>query len=1065
MKRQMIMMTLVAGLAFLLAPMSALAIDPPHSIITNGGYKCAYCHTTNRNKSLGNYMNNICLVCHSTGTGDPASLRKAFTRADIANPFRTMTTATANAKQTTHNFGATDNNPKAGAQPPLNSTLNKTQLLGKVSCVRCHAIKNPKSSVGNSYPFIRVLNDKDQLCLDCHRSWNTRDHTTGTHPVNFNYTGATSKVKQAAYTTSYYKIPQNSNPANPTSNLNNYLKGGTLVCSTCHGTHNADSSSRTYDNYTTSNDPLTMDMQPNKRAGLGMLLRTDMRSTPDYSGPTGNNYLPPYNICQNCHVRENHNSKNQNVQCTDCHSSHVGTDFKGNMVSTPLNVWLLARYINYSSVVAGQNVRTKPIFFTNVTTNRGYYRGDGTGLCEVCHNTLPQDVDSHKSTAALNGGDSACRACHNHKTGSFRTDGKAACGTCHGRPPELNVPGNAKYGGTVGGYAVYTTGVGGMRNYSSTGYYKRETMTPHMRHSEGYYDNTITRNAALSCDECHKGNSHRNKGYKDVFKNVTGGFKRLHVRPGDARIAFKPVAGYFARNFAKYTSATTADGTCSNVYCHSNGAPRNTAFNIYTGMVYNSIPLWSGATANNGKGSISAAKGNRCSACHAAKPATNSHSKHYNVNTGNATMGATINCNVCHQTTMSLANYTSINHQGLAHSNGYKDVAFSAPYNTSMNWFEQPGTCTGACHSDGIGASGGTNFGLYTTAFWGVTPASRCGQCHGFPPKTGAHTRHMPSNTSLLHQSYTSSGVWSVAGDYVFGCANCHPKDLSKHINGVVEVTLNKNNGGKLASLNTVTDDISGYWRNSGKFYCFASYCHSNGGKGGPAPFRTYSSPDWYGTFSGDKCAMCHGNSPNSGGKIGSPAHYNTNSMGTGKAGGHFVGIHYDDIYTGGTGTAGPGNGATNSHGNSTYSTTIDCTTCHSSTVDKTVGRYNDKNVVCVTCHSSGNGGTFGHGDPALNKLNHLNGLIDVAFDSISSVRSKAQIKQTSFDSYSAAMKRNGGYKVNGSFDRAKQLLNTGTMWNSSGRTCGNIACHNGVSIQWDTDMTVNTCANCHTSL
>ncbi|MBI1922304.1 MAG: CxxxxCH/CxxCH domain-containing protein [Geobacter sp.] len=1043
-----------------LLPVAAGALEFPHNadISQNKNFKCSQCHLTGRSAGLKRFEN-FCYGCH---VGNPSVRPKhTVTAGDSSNVFYSITTnkfknlTEAEKKMTSHNWVGLDNQPAAGSVSPTSGPLYKSAINGTVSCARCHWVHSTGTAYQQNKPLLRMANDQDQLCVECHKPRNTRDTTTGTHPVAFKYASSAS-IRGVFW---MYTAPRNTvNPANPTASLKNYLKKGRVVCSTCHGIHKTDSNSATFDAYTTS----SMSPPANAKKGKGMLLRTDF-VRPD--GTTAN-------ICPNCHTYGNHNKKygTNNIQCTYCHSAHVTTDHNGNVISGLPNNDLVNRYMNYSAIsIAGGNVRTIAVFRQS-TSNSELYRTDKKGLCQVCHPSSMSSMgvaSGHLIGGVLDNTYAKCNTCHPHTgTTSFTPNGAAACGACHGRPPRLNKPGNKKYAGYVdGGYAVYTSGTVSFASYStakngSNNIKKDESKTPHWRHSAAAYD-VEPDNYGLACDECHKGNSHRNRTYQDVFEVPATNFPKAHPLPGEGVTA--PIAGLFAKNFARYTSNNATTGTCSNIYCHSNGAPRNMSFNIYTGLVYKTIPLWP-----NGAGTISAAAGNRCNACHgnSATLVTNSHAKHRDVNTGNAVMGAAITCNVCHKNTLSLTNYTTIDYAGNKHVNGLKDVVFADPYGAaSMSWTASNGTCSNACHADGQGSGYGTG----VAATWGNTPAERCGLCHAFPPTTGSHTAHMPSNTTLLHRSYTSAGVWSSAGDYVFGCANCHPKDLTKHIDGAVQVTLSNAAGhsGPLNNKNKATDDTSGWSKNAGQFYCFASYCHSNGAWNSSfATYRTYSSPDWYNaaayTATGDKCAMCHGNSPNStrsyGNKYmeGSPAHYNPNSMGTGKSGGHFVGIHYNDIYSGGNGKATTASPAGfKSHGESTYSTTINCDTCHYVTV---TNPRNDKNTVCFSCHGA-------ESNPAsiASKLKHINGVRDVSFNPIQ-VKSKAQLKQKSFDLYSLAVAKrypaSTSYKVSGAYDQGKQAIGT---WSSP--NCSNISCHNGIPVGWDTNMSLNTCSNCHNAL
>ena len=149
-------------------------------------------------------------------------------------------------------------------------------------------------------PFLRAPNDRDQMCLDCHRSRNVKDHMLGTHPVNFNYTGAQSLVRSKPE--QFNNPPVNANPANPTAAMR--LKNGTVLCTTCHGVHYTDSNSSTFDSFSS---------YYNLKPAEGALLRTDLR------GATADSV----NICTNCHIRKNHNVRGQNIQCADCHGGHV----------------------------------------------------------------------------------------------------------------------------------------------------------------------------------------------------------------------------------------------------------------------------------------------------------------------------------------------------------------------------------------------------------------------------------------------------------------------------------------------------------------------------------------------------------------------------------------------------------------------------------------------------------------------------------------------------------------------------------------------------------------------
>jgi predicted CxxxxCH...CXXCH cytochrome family protein len=269
-------------------------------------------------------------------------------------------------------------------------------------------------------------------------------------------------------------------------------------------------------------------------------------------------------------------------------------------------------------------------------------------------------------------------------------------------------------------------------------------------------------------------------------------------------------------------------------------------------------------------------------------------------------------CAVCHADTAS--SNTTIKDL-VKHVNGSVDVAFSAPF-TGMAWNSALRTCTGACHSDGRGGA------PQYTPTWGAINNHECGFCHPMPPATGAHLNHMPSpaNYNLLHQSYSSTGVWSTTTDYAFGCANCHPKNAAFHVNGSVDLSLDSTEGGPIKGKNRTGTQTSGYTQTTGvSVVCSASYCHggstdsftywSMDGSGEMVPVtvtmhptpQVAASPDWYGSpYAGNRCAMCHGNPP-TGGTWHSGNHANQGLSGSAN---QCQLCHSDAVSTNGSGTA-----------------------------------------------------------------------------------------------------------------------------------------------------------------
>jgi predicted CxxxxCH...CXXCH cytochrome family protein len=339
------------------------------------------------------------------------------------------------------------------------------------------------------------------------------------------------------------------------------------------------------------------------------------------------------------------------------------------------------------------------------------------------------------------------------------------------------------------------------------------------------------------------------------------------------------------------------------------------------------------------------------------------------------------------------------------------------------------------------------------------TGGDECSTCHSNANLSARHTVHSDPDTLLAGRTL-SGGDWGNASwwfDYsntggtpLAACGQCHPDDeATYHTNGTVNLDLDPTNvnipGGNIKTQNA---DPENYSQTEGtSVTCSSVYCHSNGYQ---ANLVYQTTPDWYGgTFTGDVCSNCHGNSPNSGGTVGSPAHYNefTRSDSTTVAKGHFVGIHYDNIYTGTGGLATAGNTGTSSHGNATTSTAISCNVCHNATVTVSA---NDDNTVCTTCHAGTPVGVVAIDAAA---TTHVNGQPDVAFDAVNA-RSKAQLRDASIPAEWDRSVSAVPYKTDGAFDEAVNALNTDDY---TDQTC-TVACHNDQPIQWNDAVSCNTC-------
>lgn len=512
------------------------------------------------------------------------------------------------------------------------------------------------------------------------------------------------------------------------------------------------------------------------------------------------------------------------------------------------------------------------------------------------------------------------------------------------------------------------------------------------------------------CSACHTVNidstgpatgSHAKHGVTDCSQCHTGATNNTTQPSANHKDDDIDVANGYPENVTKHASGTYTGGTCSTASCHAN---------VYgTGTV--STPEW-GTT------------GNGCSACHTiAVGTTGSHAKH-----------AALACDQCHA-----AGTTSTSAPSVAngHTDGNVDVYyFGYPADVTKH-ADGSGysTCSTAyCHSNGKGT--------YASPTWGGG-STGCNFCH--PNLSAGHNIHV--NTLLSEVSfygYTSNK--SVGTTYKFGCSNCHPVSISNHLNTTVDVDLTASvAGGHLKANNGVSAAIDGNKQ------CSNVYCHSNGYKPG-ASFTYTQTPVWGGGFTGDRCASCHGNSPNSGGKVGSAAH-----------GVHTVGIHYTDIFNGVSKKLPQSGGdlVNAAHGRNNRSTTINCNICHAATVTSSA---NDQNSACVGCHTSGVAGL--QGDAAIaDKSKHVNGSVDILFAN-QKLATKAQVNKTAFAAYTAAAtgwtRNNDLYKsYTSAYDVTKNTLFAVASF-SQANGCENVACHSGIAVKW-TDTV--TCTNCHTRL
>jgi predicted CxxxxCH...CXXCH cytochrome family protein len=677
-----------------------------------------------------------------------------------------------------------------------------TKTFGQMACVRCHNQHDNKQG-----KFLRMSNANDAMCMDCHRSRAVSSHTQGSHPVN---------VTLPANAT-FNNPPLNANPANPTSDLGLQLtkNNGKLVCTTCHGVHTTDSHSSTFDGFSSSAGRGRNFY--NLSSGDGYLLRTDRRGKQVSSGSQDN-----LNICTNCHAdKSNHNYKNQNVQCVDCHGAHVEYDPKDPTNTKGVNAYLIRRNVTKFG-------QPNQIMFRYTGSKREYVNATNTGVCQGCHD-VPAPGGVYPAQHASKD-PSVCNNCHFHgnKHGSFA----GACNKCHGHPP---VTANV---GTDDGLAAPATN-------ATNG-------------AVGAHDIHVNTHR-MDCSVCHNGYADRAMpnslidigfaidagkfaGFKSVANSGTYGSTATNL--GTATNG-QPYA--FTGSVDK-TGTIAPNQSCANVYCHGatlkNSAGANTGSNV--------TPNWtvSGTQAT-------------CGSCHAVflqgGAGTAGHARHAGV------MG--MGCDNCHGDLPNVTNSGTNGWTGVNHVNGVVDWNVAplsaqhagspqAAYKSNNGIYLTSGStntlapsslygsCTNIyCHSNiqGIGGVGAPT--AFTSPVWGGA-ALTCGGCHvnmaTDAAATGSHVKH------------------AQASGYNISCGTCHSgytattSNAAKHADLFVDVNFPTTGISAGAKYNNLATKIAG----SGYASCTTSYCHSNSGPN--ASSRTYptSAPVWGGAVL--TCGSCH---------------------------------------------------------------------------------------------------------------------------------------------------------------------------------------------------------------
>ncbi len=299
-----------------------------------------------------------------------------------------------------------------------------------------------------------------------------------------------------------------------------------------------------------------------------------------------------------------------------------------------------------------------------------------------------------------------------------------------------------------------------------------------------------------------------------------------------------------------------------------------------------------------------------------------------------------------------------------------------------------------------------------------------CQICHQSPPATGSHAIHYGvANDPNL--AYGDVSVTSTIDAYKFGCGNCHPLDQGKHMDGSVEVELydTASPPGSIKARNPATALYDGVQHKCSDVYCHSGPTVTSGPVGAALTSPPDPVPPGYtlnGTFVMDPTCSSLTYAPYT--VTRGRAYATTPAWGTSGTFGQCTECHPFPLTTRDPDVkAGVGDGHQwideygypNLHAYNMSYSPLRCRVCHYATV-----------TAAGTTHYSGQSGDPIVYDPIplATRVTHVNGSIDVAFDTVDPVVYRR--------TYSLA----------------------GASYNPATKTCSGVACHvmtSGVSRRW----------------
>ncbi len=569
--------------------------------------------------------------------------------------------------------GITVNDGSAGSPRGDGNLLVRDN--GAQLCNDCHAIATHASeTVGNKYGSWYAA------CRDCHTPHSTTnvelirkqitppgyrgqqpprdvvfyDRSTGFAATAYANSGGTGVCQVCHTATTYYRsdgtLAGTHNPNQACTACHAHEKGLKASCTTCHGdktgTYAAISGADTNANAAppTAADKVTT---------------TGVKVGAHQAHVNGNGTVATYRTnpigCADCHpVPNSHNGT------TDAAWSVLATNTIVNGTSLAVAPTPAAGLGAYNATWEATPTCTNACHGANLPSNAvkpaPSWTAAGGLTCASCHGAPPplsatanQNHPQNTTCATchgagyVNGGPLAAAAKSTHVNGTLDRI-TAGCTSCHG---ELGAPGVTLTANTV--KAAPGASGSGTNSFDTTGLATGNAIGAHKAHLAGSTGTPRWRSAVIACNECHL-----------LPPSDTDMAHATGAGTGGARATLTWTGGIAQSTAFETKTASYAQPTCTNVYCHN---PKSTDTAATT-----KTPAWNGATTLA-----------QCGSCHGLPPTT-----------GTAHPTGVTECASCHpgySATMPTSTSTIAAVNTLAHINGQLDGG---------------GDCTG-CHASAQG--------------------------------------------------------------------------------------------------------------------------------------------------------------------------------------------------------------------------------------------------------------------------------------------------------------------------------------------------------------------------